>query len=110
VAQQVEVTDGIQHLVLDELVLVAQAVLIEDTVVIHHNGVVHTAALGQALGAQILDLVHKAKGAGAAHLLDKGSAGEIHGGFQRPAMKNRVIKLDRESNLETVERNKTGGF
>ena len=41
VAQQVEIADGVEDLVLDEFVLVTQAVLVEDTVVVQHDRVVH---------------------------------------------------------------------
>ena len=44
VAQQVQVADGVEHLVFDELVVVAQAVLVQDPVFVHHDGVVEGAA------------------------------------------------------------------
>src|SRR5690606_36702509 len=62
-ADQVQVADRVQDLVLDELVLVAQAVAVEYAVFVHDDGVVQAAAPGQPGRAQGLDLVDEAEGA-----------------------------------------------
>src|SRR5690554_1641011 len=110
VAQQVEVADSVQHLVFDEFIFVAQAVFVKDAVVVHYNGVVHTAAFGQTFGAQVLDFVHKTKGTRSTYFFNKRCAGEVHRGLQRSTVKNRVIKFDGEGHFKAVKRNKAGGL
>src|SRR5688572_9719375 len=44
VAEEVKVADGVENLVLHELVLVAQTVAVEHAVFVHHDRVVETAA------------------------------------------------------------------
>src|SRR3546814_3936679 len=63
-AYQVKVANGIEYLVLDELIFVAQAVGVQDTVFVHDDGVVETAATSQAGSTQGLDLAGKAKSTG----------------------------------------------
>ena len=46
VAQQIEVTDGIQHLVLDEFVLITKAILVQDTKLSPDNGIIAAATPG----------------------------------------------------------------
>jgi hypothetical protein len=47
--EQVQITDGIQHLVLDELVLETQTVRIDDAVFVHHDGIVQAPTQRQPL-------------------------------------------------------------
>src|SRR5262249_29546461 len=56
VPEQVEVPDRIEDLVLDELVLVAQPVLVQDAEVIEHDRVVEAAAERQVAGAHGLEV------------------------------------------------------
>jgi hypothetical protein len=58
-----QVADGVQDLVLDELVVVAQAVGIEHAVVVDDDHVVHAAAQAQAAGAHHLHVLGEAEGA-----------------------------------------------
>ena len=103
IAQQVQVTDGIQDLVFDELVLVAQAVLVEHALLVHHDGVLDAAAQGQVVGAQEFDVAHETEGAGATDFLDERGTGEIHAGGLGPAVEDRVVEIDLEADLEAVE-------
>ena len=64
VAQQVQVAHRIQYFVAYEFILVTQAFPVEYPVLVDDDRVVHAAAARQALGAQILDLMHKTEGAG----------------------------------------------
>src|SRR5699024_7067837 len=59
VANEIQITDSVENLVLDEFVVVAQAIGIQDTVFIKHDGVVKTTATGQAGRTQGLDLARK---------------------------------------------------
>jgi hypothetical protein len=76
-AGEVEVADGVEDLVLDELVGVAQAIAVEHPVFVHHDGVFQAAAQGQALVAQGFDILHETEGAGAGDFLQVGLVGEI---------------------------------
>src|SRR3546814_7127497 len=60
-AGQIEVADRIQHLVAHELVVEAQAVLVEDGLAVDHDGVVQRAAAGEAHGAHLLDVLRQAR-------------------------------------------------
>src|SRR5690606_10974881 len=93
----------IQNLVFNELVFITQAILIQDSVLIDHDGVIDAATLGQPLGTQIFDFMHKSERSGAIDFLYKRSAGEINRGIQLPAFKNRTREIDSKRNLETIE-------
>src|SRR6185503_8145703 len=60
-AQQVEIADRVEHLVLHELVLVAQTVRVEHTKFVHHDRVVQTAAKAEALSTHGLHVLHEAE-------------------------------------------------
>ncbi len=88
-ADDVEVADGVEDLVLHELVVIAQAVGIEHLVVVHDDGVVEPAAQGQAARAHHLHVLREAEGARArdvARVVARAEvelhalAGGIHGG------------------------------
>src|SRR5690606_34532000 len=104
-AQQIKITDGIENLVLDELVLVPQAVFVEYTILIHHDGVIHAATQRQILRTQVFDVAHEPEGARTTDFLDEGSAGEIHAGELTPATEDRMIEVDAERYLEALEGN-----
>ncbi len=103
-AQQVQITDGIENLVLHEFVLVTQAVFIEHTGFVHHDGVLNTAAERQIVRAEELDVAHEPEGPCTADFLDEGSAREVHTGSLGATLENRVIEIDLEAHLEAVER------
>src|SRR5690554_8053232 len=98
-AQQVEVTDGIEDLVLDEFVLVAQAVFVKYAILVHHNGIVHTATQSQGLRAQVFDIPHEAEGTRPADFLDEGSTGEVETGGLASAAGYRVVEVDAQGQL-----------
>ena len=51
-SQQVQIADCVEHLVLHELVTVAQSVLVQDPEVVDHYGVVDVAAESEIVGPQ----------------------------------------------------------
>ena len=71
VAEQVQVADGIEDLVPDALVLVAQTLLVHHLFTIDDYGIVQAAAQDQVLLAQEIEVLHETEGAGPAHLLDE---------------------------------------
>ena len=71
VAEQVQVADGVEDLVPDTLILVAQALLIHHLFAVHHNRIVQAPSQDQVPLAQEIEVLHKAEGPGPAHLLDE---------------------------------------
>jgi hypothetical protein len=63
--------------VLDELVVVAQSVVVEHLVVVHHDGVVQPATQRQAVGAHHLDVPGEAEGARARDVPGIGALAEV---------------------------------
>ena len=80
-AQQIKIADRIKNFVAHKLVLMAQAVVIQDAVIIDDDRIVHAAALGQVALAQVLKFLHQTKGSGPTHFFDKRSGGKINAGF-----------------------------
>src|SRR5690554_1573896 len=93
-AQQVKVTDRIEHLVLDELIVVAQATLVNDTILINHDGIIEATAQGEIIGAQVFKITHEAESPRPGNLLDEGSGREVHHGRLLLLFEDRVVKLD----------------
>ena len=48
VAQKIEISDRVKNLMLDELVTVAKAVIVNHPEVIHDDGIIQTAAAGES--------------------------------------------------------------
>ncbi len=69
-ADDVKVTDGIEQLVLDEFICVTQPFGIQDSILVHHDGVLETAAQRQSLITHELDVLHEAKGTRTRHFTD----------------------------------------
>ena len=67
-AEQIQIADGVQYFMLDAFILIAQAVFIQNPVIIDHHRVIQAAAQGKVLLAQQFDIAHKAEGARAADL------------------------------------------
>src|SRR6185312_15816914 len=108
VAKQVQVANRVEDLVLDELILVAQAVLVQHPVIVQHHGIVHRAAQGQVCLPQDLDVAHEAEGARAADFLDVRRGGEVDLAVRGALGNDRVVEVDREADLESLERGETG--
>src|SRR6056297_24272 len=102
-AQQVQVTHGIEHLVFDKLVVKAQTIAIENTVLIENDRVVLAAAAGEPTGAHVLELVHETEGPRTAHLIDKRYPREIQLDVAASLAEFRVVEIDGEGNLEAVK-------
>src|SRR5690554_7011362 len=106
-AQQVEVTDRVEHLVLDELIVIAQATLVNDTIFIHHDGIVEATAQGEIIGAQIFKITHKAKSPRPGDLLDEGGGREVHHGRLLLLFEDRMVELDGKRDFEALVRQET---
>ena len=78
--RQIQIPHGIQHLVFHKLVVVAQATIIEDAIVVNDDRVIHAAAAGQPARAHIFKLVDKAKGSRAADFAHKRLATDVQCG------------------------------
>ena len=110
VAQQIEITNCIKNLVLDELIFVTQAIFIEHVQLVDHNCIVHTAAQGHVLGTEVLDVAHEAEGTGTTDFLDKRRAGKIDTGRLRFVGKRRMIKVNGKAHLEPVKGHEGSAF
>src|SRR5678815_2846636 len=104
VTEQIQVADRVEDLVLDELVLVTQAVFVEHAVIVEDDRVVHRTAQREILFAQHFDVAHEAERARAADFLDERGRREVDLGAGSAPGENRVVEVDRETDLEAVER------
>src|SRR5688572_29096462 len=93
-AQQVKISDGIQYLVLDELILVPQAILVQDTRIVDHDGILEISAQRQIVRAQLLNIPGKAKRARAADLPQKCRGRKIHRRLLAAALEQGMIEFD----------------
>ena len=103
-AEQVEVADRVQHLVLDELVVVAQALAVQHAEVVEHDRVLQAAAEPEPGGAHRLDVLHEAERARARDFLDVRVLGEVDDDLPVLRAEHRMREVDREVELEAVER------
>ena len=62
-AQQVQVAHGIENFVFHKFIVVAQAIAVQDFVVVHHDGIVKAATQRQAIGAKHFNVFGKTKSA-----------------------------------------------
>ena len=62
---------------LNKFVVIAQAVFVEDLVIIDDDGVIQAPAEGKIIALELLDLAHKAEGSSPTDLLNVGGTGEI---------------------------------
>ncbi|MNF74254.1 hypothetical protein D3C84_562820 [compost metagenome] len=110
IAQQVEVTNCIEDLVLHEFVFIAKAVFVQYAIGVDHNSVFNAAAECEVVLAQVLDVTHETKGTGAADFFYERSAGKIHACTLGAVPENRVIEIDLEAHLEPFERDESGAL
>ena len=103
-AQQIQVTHGIENFVFDEFVVVAQPVCIENFVIVYHDRVVQAPAHGQTVGAHHLYVFGEAKGTSACDVFGvvtgaevelHALAGRVHGG---------VVEINFKTQFEAVVR------
>ena len=104
VAEQVQVADGIEDLVPDALVLVAQTLLVHYLFAVDDYGIVQAPAQDQVLLAQEIEVLHEAEGPGPAHLLDERRGGKINLRAAVPVLEHRVVELYGKTHLEPVIR------
>ena len=71
VAEQIQITDRIEDLVLDEFVLVSQAIFIHHADIVEYDRILERAAQGEVVRAQRLQITHEAERASATDLLEK---------------------------------------
>src|SRR5690606_14112197 len=97
VTQQIEVANGVEDLVLDELIFVTKTIFIEHIELIDNDGVVHAATQRQVLRTQVFDITHETEGAGATDFLDEGGAGKVDTGRLGTSTEHRMIEIDLEA-------------
>ncbi len=89
---------------LDELIVVTKAFIVEDAIVIDDDGVVEASTQREVLGAQELEITHETEGTRAGHFLDEGGGREVDRGGLLLLLEHRVIEVDGEGHLEAVVR------
>ncbi len=93
-AKQIKIADGVEHLVLDEFVVVTQTITVKHAVFVEHHGVVQATTQRQTVFAQPFDFLHEAEGPGAGHFTGVGVLGKVDGHFLPGAVNRRVIEGD----------------
>src|SRR5690606_3853047 len=104
VSQQIEIANGVEDLMPDELIAIAQPVLVQYAVVVDDHGVVQAAAQRQLLALHPLDITQKPERAGATDLLNKGGGGKVDLGVLIQGLEQRMVEIDGEGYLEAVIR------
>ena len=72
VTQQVQISDRIQNLVLNEFILIPQTVFVQDFVIADGDRVIHTRTQSKVPISEFFEFMHEAKGSGPTHLFHKG--------------------------------------
>src|SRR6202030_2721650 len=99
-AEQINVADRVQHLVLDEFVVVTQTFAIQHARLVQHDRVLQTAAQRETGGAHRLDVLHEAERPRTGYFLHVRSAGEVDDDLPIFGAEYRVRKIDCE--IESV--------
>ena len=89
---QIQVTHGIEHLVFDELILVTQPSVIENTVIVNHDRIINASASGKTTRTHILKFMHEPERSCATDFADEGLSTNIESSCARLLLENRVIK------------------
>ena len=86
----------------DELILVAEATIIENTVIVDHDRIINAAAARQPSGTHVLKLMHKSEGSCPTDFSHEGLSTDVQSGSPRLFLENRVVKIDSKGDLEAV--------
>ena len=107
-AGQVQVAHRIEDLVADELVGVAQAVVVDHAEFVEHDRVVHRATEAEVALAHEFEIAHETEGARAADFADVALGRELDHRARLRRGNGRMIEFDGEAQAETVVRLETG--
>ncbi len=105
VSQEIDIADGIKNFVNDEFIGVAQPVFVEDSVIVEHDRIIHTAPEREISLAQCFDIAQETEGARAAHFLEERCRRKIDSGLLGNLVEYRMIELDLKVHFEPIERN-----
>ena len=64
-----KISNAVKDLMPDKLILIAEAVIVDDIEPVDNNGVIQRSALGKSITFEIFDFLQKAKGSGADRFL-----------------------------------------
>jgi hypothetical protein len=69
--EQGEITNTVEYLMTDKLVLIPEPLLVQDSVLVEHHGVFQGTPSSKSILFQIIDFMQEPKGSGATDLLFK---------------------------------------
>src|SRR4029450_2858631 len=101
-AQQIQVADRVEHLLLGELLVVAQAFAVQNARFVEHDRVLQAASQREPRGSHRLDIRHEAESAGAAHFLGIRMLSEVDEDMPVFGTEDGMRKIDREMELESI--------
>src|SRR5690606_29779852 len=103
-AGEIKIADRIKRLVPHELVIIAQALFIQDIGAAEDNGVLKRAALGEPKLLELLEIAEKAECPGARDFLLKGAVAQVVAAVL--LADPRIIEVDIEGDGNIVRRRK----
>ena len=110
VADQIEVANGIQHLVLYELIGITQTICVEDAIFIEYDGIFQAAPQGKPVLTQELDFLRKAEGTGPRDIARITLLGKIKAHLLAGTIDGRMIENNGEIELEALIGRQAGNF
>src|SRR4051812_22128394 len=108
--EQIDVADRVQYLVLDELVVVSQALAIQYARLVQHDRILQTAAECEAGRAHRLDILHEPECPRTRDFLHVRRSRKIHDDLPIFGAEHRMRKIDREIETIAIERLETRPF
>src|SRR5450759_502188 len=102
VSEQIQIADGVEHLVLGKFVVVTQPLAVQDARFIEHDRILQVAPQDKACGTQRLHVLHEAEGSSAADFLDVRMLGKIDRDVAVFRSEYRVREIDGEIEHEPL--------
>src|SRR3546814_1328608 len=103
--QQIQIADRIENLVADKLVVVAQAVVVDDAKIVERHHIVEAGAEAEVIRAQHIEFAHEPKGARARNFLDVIGGREINDRILTGILEHRMLRSEEHtSELQSLMR------
>ena len=102
--QQIQVSNGVEHLVLDEFIAIAQPFAIQHAVFVEHHRIIEAAAERQPIFTKPFDFLHETESSRARHFAHIGIFGKVDSHFLPGTINRRVVEDNRERQPESLMR------